>query len=69
MTKTETRVTADHPQSAGDSSGPNATSETSLRRRTIVQVAAGASLLQVASPFIITARAADTVKLGLDNPL
>jgi branched-chain amino acid transport system substrate-binding protein len=66
MTKTQTRATADHSQSAGDSSGPDATS---LRRRTIVQVAAGASLLQVASPFIITARAADTVKLGLDNPL
>jgi branched-chain amino acid transport system substrate-binding protein len=40
-----------------------------LRRRTIVQAAAGASLLQVASPFIITARAADAVKIGLDNPL
>lgn len=40
-----------------------------VRRRTIVQAAAGASLLQVASPFVITARAADTVKLGLDNPL
>lgn len=40
-----------------------------VRRRTIVKAAAGASLLQVASPFVITARAADTVKLGLDNPL
>jgi branched-chain amino acid transport system substrate-binding protein len=40
-----------------------------IRRRTVVRAAAGASLLQVASPFIITARAADTVKLGLDNPL
>ena len=40
-----------------------------VRRRTIVKAAAGASLLQVASPFIITARAADTVKIGLDNPL
>lgn len=41
----------------------------SPRRRAIVQAAAGASLLQVASPFVITARAADTVKIGLDNPL
>jgi branched-chain amino acid transport system substrate-binding protein len=41
----------------------------SIRRRTVVRAAAGASLLQVASPFIITARAADTVKIGLDNPL
>jgi len=42
----------------------------SLRRRTVVQAAAGASLLQVASPFIITARAADDpVLIGLDNPL
>jgi branched-chain amino acid transport system substrate-binding protein len=30
-------------------------------------VAAGA--LQIASPFVITARAADNVKIGLDNPL
>jgi branched-chain amino acid transport system substrate-binding protein len=60
MSKTEPLATANdrHP-----------VSDTSLRRRTIVQAAAGASLLQVASPFIITARAADTVKMGLDNPL
>lgn len=42
---------------------------TSIRRRTIVRAAAGASLLQVAAPFVITARAADAVKIGLDNPL
>ena len=46
-----------------------ATPRTAIRRRTIVRAAAGASLLQVASPFIITARAADAVKIGLDNPL
>jgi len=40
-----------------------------LRRRTLVQAATGASLLQLAAPFIIPARAADNVKIGLDNPL
>jgi branched-chain amino acid transport system substrate-binding protein len=56
---------------AGPEATPSESSPASqlLRRRTIVQAAAGASLLQVASPFIITARAAETVKIGLDNPL
>jgi branched-chain amino acid transport system substrate-binding protein len=41
----------------------------SLPRRKVIQAAAGASLLQLATPFIIPARAADNVKIGLDNPL
>ena len=40
-----------------------------IRRRKVIQAAAGAGLLQLATPFIIPARAADTVKIGLDNPL
>jgi branched-chain amino acid transport system substrate-binding protein len=40
-----------------------------LDRRTMIKTAAAASIVQVASPFIITARAADNVKIGLDNPL
>ncbi|HEX4233129.1 MAG TPA: ABC transporter substrate-binding protein [Caldimonas sp.] len=40
-----------------------------FQRRKVIQAAAGASLLQLATPFIIPARAADTVKIGLDNPL
>ncbi len=40
-----------------------------LKRRSLVKAAAGASLLQLAPPFISTSRAADTVKIGLDNPL
>ena len=40
-----------------------------IRRRRVVQAAAGASLVQLASPFILTARAAEKVKIGLDNPL
>jgi len=40
-----------------------------LQRRRVIQAAAGASLLQLATPFIIPARAADNVKIGLDNPL
>ena len=38
-------------------------------RRRLVTAAAAASVAQLAPPFIITARAADTVKIGLDNPL
>ena len=40
-----------------------------LDRRTVLKTAVAAGALQIASPFIITARAADTVKIGLDNPL
>ena len=42
---------------------------TKLDRRTIIKTAALAGVAQIASPFVITARAADTVKIGLDNPL
>jgi branched-chain amino acid transport system substrate-binding protein len=38
-------------------------------RRRLVTAAAAATVAQLAPPFIITARAADTVKIGLDNPL
>ena len=40
-----------------------------IRRRTILKAAAAAGVAQVAAPFVWTARAADTVKIGLDNPL
>ena len=40
-----------------------------VQRRKVIQAAAGASLLQLATPFIIPVRAAETVKIGLDNPL
>jgi branched-chain amino acid transport system substrate-binding protein len=40
-----------------------------LNRRTLVKAAALGSIAQIASPFVITARAADNVKIGLDNPL
>ena len=40
-----------------------------LRRRTVLKAAAAAGVVQFAAPFVITARAADTVKIGLDNPL
>lgn len=40
-----------------------------LKRRRIIQAAAAATLAQMVPPFILTARAADTVKIGLDNPL
>jgi branched-chain amino acid transport system substrate-binding protein len=38
-------------------------------RRTVLKAAAAAGVLQVGAPFINLARAADTVKIGLDNPL
>jgi branched-chain amino acid transport system substrate-binding protein len=40
-----------------------------MRRRTLIQGAAALGVLQVASPFIIKARADDPVKFGLCNPL
>ena len=40
-----------------------------LDRRTIITAAAAAGAVQLAAPFVLTARAADTVKIGLDNPL
>jgi branched-chain amino acid transport system substrate-binding protein len=42
---------------------------TKLDRRTVMKTALAAGVAQVASPFVITARAAETVKIGLDNPL
>src|SRR5579863_2061518 len=38
-------------------------------RRTILKATAAAGIAQLAAPFVVTARAADTVKIGLDNPL
>src|SRR6185369_13743390 len=40
-----------------------------MRRRTLIKTAAAAGILQITAPFIRTARAADTVKIGLCNPL
>ena len=43
--------------------------DTSLDRRQVLKTAALAGAAQITSPFIITARAADEVTIGLDNPL
>jgi branched-chain amino acid transport system substrate-binding protein len=40
-----------------------------FRRRTLIKTAAAAGILQVSAPFIRRANAADTVKIGLCNPL
>ena len=40
-----------------------------IRRRTFFGAGLAAGALQVFSPFVRTARAADAVKIGLDNPL
>ena len=40
-----------------------------IERRTILRAAAAAGIAQVAAPFAISARADDTIKIGLDNPL
>ncbi|HEX9449048.1 MAG TPA: ABC transporter substrate-binding protein [Dongiaceae bacterium] len=42
---------------------------TPLRRRTLIQGAAAIGALQLASPFIIKARADDPVKFGFNDPL
>jgi branched-chain amino acid transport system substrate-binding protein len=47
----------------------NETPKAPVSRRTILKAAAAVSAAQLAGPFVITARAADTVKIGLDNPL
>src|SRR5215813_3175819 len=38
-------------------------------RRTLLKAGLALGAAQFAAPFVITARAADTVKIGLDNPL
>ncbi|HXE17958.1 MAG TPA: ABC transporter substrate-binding protein [Stellaceae bacterium] len=38
-----------------------------LDRRTIIKAAAVAGVAQIASPFVISARAAENVKIGMDN--
>ena len=40
-----------------------------IRRRTLLKAGLAVGVLQVASPFVVRARAADAVKIGLDNPL
>ena len=40
-----------------------------IDRRTLVKSGAALAAAQFASPFVIPARAADAVKIGLDNPL
>ena len=40
-----------------------------LDRRSVIKAAAAAGIAQFAAPFVITARAADEIKFGLDDPL
>ena len=40
-----------------------------IARRSILRTGAGTALLPLAKPFVVSAWAADTVKIGLDNPL
>jgi branched-chain amino acid transport system substrate-binding protein len=40
----------------------------SLDRRSVIRGAAAIGLAQVASPFVVSARAADEIKFGLDDP-
>jgi branched-chain amino acid transport system substrate-binding protein len=47
----------------------NQSNATRVNRRTILKAAAAVSAAQLAGPFVITARAPDTVNIGLDNPL
>ena len=68
MTKTDYAAAADDQRIRAAVAAPDP-AFVPLRRRAVVTAAAGASLLQLASPFIITARAAENVRIGLDNPL
>ena len=40
-----------------------------LDRRSLIRAAAAGGIAQLAAPFVITARAADEIKFGLDDPL
>src|ERR1019366_9281553 len=40
-----------------------------LDRRTVIKTAVAAGVAQIASPFVITARAADAIKIGMVDPL
>ncbi len=40
-----------------------------IDRRRLVKSGAALAVAQFASPFVIRARAADPVRIGLDNPL
>jgi len=40
-----------------------------VNRRTVIKAAAAAGASQIAAPFVVSAWAADNVKIGLDNPL
>ena len=42
---------------------------TPLNRRTLIKAAMAAGITPIASPFVRRARAADAVRIGLDNPL
>ena len=48
---------------------PKSARRGAIHRRTILKATAAAGVVQFAAPFVRTARAADTVKIGLDNPL
>src|SRR6202163_3577856 len=47
----------------------NEKSSTKMTRRTIIKAAAAVGATQLAAPFVIRARAEESVKIGLDNPL
>src|SRR6516225_5078238 len=48
---------------------PKSYSRGGVDRRTLVKTGAVLAAAQFASPFVIRARAADPVRIGLDNPL
>ena len=43
------------------------TKSSSIGRRTVLKAAAAAGVAQVAAPFVVSARAADVIKMGLDD--
>src|SRR5271166_5163289 len=63
------RPTPNRRRNQGRPMLPRMKSLFSLNRRTLVKSGLALGAAQIASPFVMPARAADSVKIGLDNPL
>ncbi len=48
---------------------PRSNSRVGMDRRGLVKSGLVLAAAQIASPFVMRARAADAIKIGLDNPL
>src|ERR1700747_3178971 len=53
---------------SGDFEMPKESLDIPIRRRTLLKVGLALGAMQVASPFIVKARAEEPIKIGLDDP-